>query len=161
MHPKKLWLWLIALKQDISAKNQNVYLKFWKISFGLKYVQKISSEQNGNFLIKFTNEKNNEKNWQQNVNFQQFSFLEFIFAQVNPQETNTCSMWTKEASKNVRNMFKISNRNTRTTSINVALVSLLLTLSILHTFSQCFFFWLCTGKCLLGYCYSHQNLNKL
>ena len=143
------------------SKEPKCILEILKNKFWAKNVQKISREQNGNFLIKFTNEKNNEKNWQQNVNFQQFSFLEFIFAQVNPRERNTCSMWTKEASKNVRNMFKISNRNTRTTSINVALVSLLLTLSILHTFSQCFFFWFCTGKCLLGYCQSHQNLNML
>ena len=44
-------------------------------------------------------------------------------------------------------MFKVNNKDTKTTS----LVSLVVTLKIFHTFFYCFHWWLWTGKCPLGY----------
>ena len=53
--------------------------------------------------------------------------------------------------KKERNMFKVNNRNTRTTSCRSGvLVFLLLTLNIFHTFFWCFYCCLGTGKCLLS-----------
>ena len=49
----------------------------------------------------------------------------------------------------VWNMFKVNDKDTRMKSINIILVSLLLTLNIFHTSSKCFYGWLGTDDCLL------------
>ena len=54
-----------------------------------------------------------------------------------PQPAITCSKLTIKALNKVRNMFKVNNKDTRTTP-GVVLVSLLLTLNIFHTLFTAF-----------------------
>ena len=49
----------------------------------------------------------------------------------------------------IKDLFKVNNINTNDV-IDVVLVSLLLTLNIIHTSFQCFYCWLWAGKCLLN-----------
>ena len=50
-----------------------------------------------------------------------------------------------------KKMFKVNNKDTRALSMTSFLCFYLLPLNTLfHTFFQCFFCWLCTGKCFLG-----------
>ena len=68
----------------------------------------------------------------------------------NPSKQLLFQSQQQKYQKNVWNMSKVNKKKRQKDVINIALVFLLLTLNLFHTFFLSFYFWLWTSNCLLA-----------